>query len=265
LGPFALGPEQSCRQLLMAEQVPLWGVLELSTPDSPRFVVYVDGRIQIDANRIEQAVDLLSWSLNTHVATAAREFFVLHAGCLSLPGTSTALLLSAPSGSGKSSLTAALVQRGFGYLSDEFAPIDPLSGQVYPYPKPINLKPGSVPLFPDVGGAPTDPTMGNWHLTAEHLGGCAENRPCDVRYVILPRWKGGAGLSVSPLSAGETVMALAEQSMSRPFYGPRSVELLARLARGVRAVRLDYGSTADAIGAIEELIEAAHDAAASRT
>jgi hypothetical protein len=254
LGAFALRADQLSRPLLPAERVPLWGVFDLSTPEGPRFVLFVDGVIALDAPRIEQAVDLLSWNLNTYVAAAARDYFVLHAGCLSVPNSSSALLLSAPSGAGKSTLTAALVQRGFGYLSDEFAPIDPVSGKVYPYPKPINLKAGSFSLFPGVPGVPADVRAGHWHLSAEALAGSIVTEPCDVQFVVFPRWSENASLSITRLSGGAVVMALAEQSLSRPFYGIRTLDVLTRLARSTRGIRLEYSSTADAVAAIDDLV-----------
>lgn len=251
---FQVSPPRRSRQLLPVETVPLWGMLDLSAADYPRFVLYVDGILRLEGVCVEQAVDLLSWTLNAHVAAAAREYYLLHAACLAVPGTSSALLLSAPSGAGKSTLSGALVQRGFGYLSDEFAPIDPVSGQVHAYPKPINVKAGSVAFFPGVAANDSTPESTHWHVTPESLGGTTVTAPRDVRFIIFPRWRKGSDLVVSPMSRGEAVLALAEQSLSGAFYGPRAVDVLARLVGQVELVRLEYGSTADAVAAIGELV-----------
>lgn len=51
-----------------------------------------------------------------------------------------AILLIGESGAGKSTLTWALLHHGFRYLSDELAPIDLTTFEVYPYPHAICLK-----------------------------------------------------------------------------------------------------------------------------
>ena len=45
----------------------------------------------------------------------------------------------APSGTGKTTL-ACLLGRSFGYLTDETVGIDPPSGRILPYPKPLSVR-----------------------------------------------------------------------------------------------------------------------------
>jgi hypothetical protein len=56
----------------------------------------------------------------------------IHAGVVSFEGR--AIALSAPSGQGKSTMVAELLNRGWTYLSDEIAPIDPVAATVLPFP-----------------------------------------------------------------------------------------------------------------------------------
>lgn len=56
----------------------------------------------------------------------------LHAGAMSLG--EQAILLCAPSGHGKSTLVGELLRWEWSYLSDEVAPIDPISAKVLPLP-----------------------------------------------------------------------------------------------------------------------------------
>ena len=62
--------------------------------------------------------------------------------------------LTAPTGAGKTTLTAAAVDAGLGYLSDERIGIDS-TGMAHPYHKPLSLKRGSWPLLPHL--EPDDP------------------------------------------------------------------------------------------------------------
>jgi hypothetical protein len=69
-------------------------------------------------------------------AAAASGVVVLHAGAVVRAGRAT--LLVGPSGWGKSTLTLELVRRGWGFLSDDFAPVS-TSGVVAPFPRAVNV------------------------------------------------------------------------------------------------------------------------------
>jgi hypothetical protein len=67
-------------------------------------------------------------------------FAVLHAGGVAHAGR--AWLLAGPSGAGKTTLTLALLERGFRLLSDDFAPLEPSTGRVHPFPKSLGVREG---------------------------------------------------------------------------------------------------------------------------
>jgi hypothetical protein len=74
------------------------------------------------------------------VFTRIRSHHLVHAGCVSRAGQG--ILLAGSSGMGKSTLTAYLVARGMGFLSDEVAPIARATGCVEPFPQHIGIRPG---------------------------------------------------------------------------------------------------------------------------
>lgn len=252
LAPFRCADGRG-RIVLAAETVPVLALLDLSTPMRERFVVFAAGELVLEATQLGQAIDQFSWQLNGLVAVTARDFFLLHAGCVTVPDADEAIVIPAESGSGKSSLTAALVEAGFGYLSDEFAPIDPVSGLVHPYPKPINLKVGSRGLFPSLDrvNAPGDD---HWHVTAEELGGSTIAEPRPVRYVVLPTWAPGSTATVSALTGAQTVLALCEHALGMPFYGSRAVDLMARLCPDMTSRRITYRSSREAVELVLGLV-----------
>jgi hypothetical protein len=59
------------------------------------------------------------------------------------------LVLAGPSGHGKSSLSLALVERGFGFLGDDYAPVDLASGTVWPFPRTASVHPGGTAPVPE--------------------------------------------------------------------------------------------------------------------
>lgn len=67
-------------------------------------------------------------------------FAVLHAGAVAHAGR--AWLLAGPSGAGKTTLTLALLARGFLLLSDDFAPLELSTGLVHPFPKSLGVREG---------------------------------------------------------------------------------------------------------------------------
>lgn len=67
-------------------------------------------------------------------------FVVLHAAALSREGR--AVLVSGPSGAGKTTLALALLEAGWRLLSDDFAPLERATGLVHPFLKALGLRPG---------------------------------------------------------------------------------------------------------------------------
>jgi len=76
----------------------------------------------------------------------------IHAAVLERAGG--AVLLTAASGHGKSTLCWALLHHGFGYLSDELAPLDPHTMDVLDYPQGLNLKTSPPSPYPLPAAAP---------------------------------------------------------------------------------------------------------------
>ena len=65
--------------------------------------------------------------------------FALHAAGLVSPRTHAAVLLTGPSGSGKSTLTTHLLERGYGFLSDEAVFLSFETGMVTGFPRAVGL------------------------------------------------------------------------------------------------------------------------------
>ena len=89
-------------------------------------------------------------------------YAVLHAGAL-VDARGQALLIAGPSGFGKTSLTLELLNRGFAFMSDDYAPVDLVTGKVQPYPRTVGLLPdGSArtpQLFVDAAAKSAHPRL----------------------------------------------------------------------------------------------------------
>jgi hypothetical protein len=80
-----------------------------------------------------------------------------HAAALSK--NNQAVLISAPSGFGKSTLTALLMAKGLNLISDDLVPISRKNQQIFSYPAGISVKPGAIGMlsayFPELKNAKT--------------------------------------------------------------------------------------------------------------
>ena len=78
-----------------------------------------------------------------------RSHLLFHAAALSYHGKG--VILAADSGCGKTTLTLALVQQGFKFLSDEAAALGLNDGMLTPYPRSLLLRMGTLKLFQQKG------------------------------------------------------------------------------------------------------------------
>jgi HprK-related kinase A len=83
--------------------------------------------------------------LNWCITAYSQHILVIHAACVARGDR--AAILPAPPGSGKSTLCAALVNRGWRLLSDELTLIRLDTGEVMGLARPVNLKNASIDVI----------------------------------------------------------------------------------------------------------------------
>jgi len=119
------------------------------------------------------------------------DYAVLHAAAFAddLKGAS---LIAGPSGHGKTSMTLELVNRGFRFLSDDYAPMDLATGNVYPYPRTVGIivdGDARIPSqFREAAAAPDIPRLMGKSLVdvGEVMGECViVHDPVPVRNVFV--------------------------------------------------------------------------------
>ena len=171
-----------------------------------------------------------------------------------------ALVFPALGGAGKTTLTAALLAAGFGYLSDDVAPLDAETLEVWPVPLPLRIKPGSVALlrtrYPELA---TLPAYGPARqavrlLPPPRFDPEAAIRRYPVAGLVFPDYRPGAAATVqpiSPLAALQRLLA-AEALLRRPLVPAHIRRLLAWL-EVTPAWRLEYDDLAAAVRIIQEL------------
>lgn len=111
----------------------------------PQVFFYLDEIIPFKPLPFNQAYPMLEWGLNWCIANHAHQYLIIHAAVVEKYGK--AIIFPAQPGSGKSTLSAALVSRGWRLLSDELALLSLSQQLLVPLARPINLKNESIDII----------------------------------------------------------------------------------------------------------------------
>lgn len=189
-------------------------------------------RLLASSPHLIRVMSVLEWEVNLLVAQRARDRIFVHAGAVEWQGR--AILIPGRSFSGKSTLVAELVHAGCGYLSDEYAILDS-AGRCHAYPRALSLR--------RAGSAEK--------VSAEALGGRTQHEPLAVGTVVVTRFRRGATWKPRPITAGETVMALLENTV---VARARAREALAALSAATADAAGFDGVRGDAAQVARELL-----------
>lgn len=206
----------------------------------------------------DQAFPILEWGLNWCVSAHCHQYLVIHAAVVERSGQ--AMLLPAPPGSGKSTLCAGLVSRGWRLLSDELALLDPASGAVVPLPRPVSLKNQSIEVIqrfaPRAVLSPTvhDTLKGSVaHMKPPGEAVRRALEPARPRWIVMPRYAAGASSELRPLTRGRAFMQLAESSFNYHVHGRRGFELLAQAVQASECYEFVYSDLESAVAVFDRL------------
>jgi hypothetical protein len=224
----------------------------LRDPGEPAaFRVLQGDAVLIEGAEANAVLPYFFWHVGVQAARRTGSYLLVHAGAVSSP-SGDGLVLTGSSGAGKTTLVAALVRAGFGYLSDETAPFDPVSRRLFPFPRLLALKAGSVDLFPEVGGQAV--ALGDqWFVPATALRPGSVGEPCVARWLISIRYEIGQPTVLAETTRADAVMDLCRNAMNLHHYGGRALPLLADVARAAHCYRLVWSDLSEAVAMVTGL------------
>ncbi|MBF0614946.1 MAG: HprK-related kinase A [Magnetococcales bacterium] len=233
----------------------------------PQVFFALDGPTGLAPFPLDHAVPLFEWGFNYAIARRANQYLLLHAAVVARGDR--AMVLPALPGSGKSTLCAALVARGWRLLSDEFAAIRPATGLIHPIPRPIALKNASIAIIrafhPEAIIGPTFPKTrkGNVaHMQPPAASVQAEEEPARPVWVVSPKYQPDLKRPVlDPMSQDHGFMRLAGHSFNYELLGARGFATATALARACRCFELGFADLEAAVALLDGL--AAADAGAA--
>jgi len=169
--------------------------------------------------------------------------------------------MAAPPGSGKSTLTAAMMLRGFRLLSDEFGVLCPRSGLLWPMLKPLALKNRSIDVIRDyadeviLGPVYKGTRKGDVaHLAPGTSSVDARRQPARPQLVLFPSFRQGAALSTRRLPAEQAFAHLAFNSFNYELLGATSFNAVADVIENCPAFTLEYSRLDDAVESVRMLL-----------
>lgn len=173
---------------------------------------------------LDVALGMLDSQMRLFIAATTKDWVFVHAGTVAIDGR--ALLLPGESFSGKTTLTAALVQAGATYLSDEYAVLDQ-AGRVHPYPRRLSIRSQN-------GGVPDE-------RHASELGGRAGTEIAEVALIVITRYRPAGVWSPTPISTGQGVVALMANTVPAQERPREALQALTRAARTAEVLEGERG------------------------
>lgn len=206
--------------------------------------------------RLDHGVLAGEMAMNLQMALGERRFLLLHAATVERGGR--ALILTGESGSGKSTLAAVLALRGWRFMGDEFALLDPATGQLRPFPRPVSLKGESIALLQGLApGATMGPLQratakGDLrHMVPPETAIDRMDDPAAPALILFPRF--GFASETRPVAPGECFVRLTQASTNYTALGEPGFTALATLVRETPAWAIDYPDAEAACRQIEAL------------
>lgn len=194
--------------------------------------------------------------MNLQMALGARRWLLLHASTVERDGR--ALLMTGHSGAGKSTLAALLGERGWRFMGDEFALLDPASGLLHAFPRLVSLKNAAIAAMaaevpperfgPLLQGTPKGDIR---HLRPNAAALAAMDSPAKPALILFPRF--GFEAAERAMGASEVFVRLTQASTNYVAMGEPGFTALAGLVRDVPTLAIDYPDTASATAMVERL------------
>ena len=223
---------------------------------SVRSYIYRDGKpveFTTGLYRLAPAIKALLWQ----EATDRYDFlFYIHAGVVGRGDQ--CILLPAAAGSGKSSLTAALVHRGYRYLSDEVALIEPVTFRVPPVPLAVCVKSTAWGLmsryYPHIAQL-----MGHQRVDGKLIRyvppapATIQQTPAQVSHIVFPRYDAKATTEIRPIARSTALARMMSECWACGHLDSTIVDELIRWVTQIDCYELPFASLEDAADLVEQI------------
>ena len=202
---------------------------------------------------------MLEWGLNWCVSAHCHQYLIFHAAVVEKSGR--ALILPAPPGSGKSTLCAGLVNRGWRLLSDELTLIDigvvrrraaAASGEPQ---ERLDRRHPRLCADGAIGPPVHDTTKGSVaHMRAPTDSVRRATETARPGWIVLPRYEAGVAARLTPLSKGTRAHADGGQRVQLQRSWPAWIRMFWRSSStSASCYEFAYGDLEEAAAVFNDL------------
>jgi hypothetical protein len=228
--------------------------------DGEAHLLVLNGRAKKSCALLNQFAPLVKWALLAEAIKDHSYLLYVHAGVVR--SASGCLLLPAQPGSGKTSLTAALIHAGFAYLSDEVALLEEDTLQVVPVPVSLCIKDSGwdllAPRYPGLRGLAihhrSDGKIVRYLNPPPTTPDSEPEISYPVCWIVFPRYSPEARTELRPLGKAASLHRLLEQCLAMP--APLDQAKVARLVSWIRDIpcyELPMSSLDEAVALLDQL------------
>lgn len=208
----------------------------------------------------DQSFAMLEWGMNWCITTRAHQFLIFHAGTIEKNGK--VIAMPAEQGSGKSTLTAAMVYSGWRLFSDELALISLEDELVYPCTRPINLKNNSIEVINNF----VDNAVFSTIAKDTHKGTVAllkpptdsvkrMHEPAPLHCIVFPKYIPDSKAKLTPINQIQAFEQLIEHSFNYHILGEEGFHLIANILNTVSCYQFEYSDFEEAKKVLGSLVD----------
>ncbi len=181
---------------------------------------------------------------------------LLHASGVTYKESS--IIFPAIGGSGKSTLCAALIKNGFGYINDDVIPVAYDSGELITIPFCLGIKQGSWQVlekyYPDIE---QQTIFGRNNLNVKYLPPVNQlyQKSYKAKFLVIPYYKKGNSCSIEKTTAINGLKAIIEgESLMKLPLEDKDIDYLISWLKDLECYTLTYDSLEEAMKTIKETL-----------
>jgi HprK-related kinase A len=226
----------------------------------PQVIYTYNGECPFPPLPFTQAFPFFETGLNWSIYSEVFNYLIIHAAAVERGGH--AAILPAPPGSGKSTLTAGLIHRGWRLLTDELTLVSLTTKRIVPLVRPVSLKNQAIDIIQQF--APSSVIAAKCRNTAKgtvaYLRPPTESvthmlEPAIPRWLIYPQFSSKADLTFSALGKTVTFSRLADGLVNYTVLGSAGFSLLTNLIDELDCYEFTYSDLNEAIAWFDRLVE----------
>lgn len=235
-------------------------LLKKGSTGGKTYSVYAGGRKVFGSDNRDHIPVYLEWAVTcSMLEKPLNHYYQIHSGGVVKDGR--AMIFVGRSGMGKTTLSLALLIKGFKILGDDVNLINPDSMTVVPYPRNFIIKEGTENLLPGIAGfknGTRDYFMEErgkiWYLDPSLAGDRWETQGVRLGKVFILERTNSKKTSIAPMGKVDSVMAFMKNVLNISRFGENGIRFLVDLLKDIPVYRLSANNLRNAAGMVAGLI-----------